>query len=69
MIKGGFVLAARHGVGVMLVHAKDGSWSNPVFVKITGGSVGLQVGVQATDLFLVVRNERASNASCAARVN
>jgi lipid-binding SYLF domain-containing protein len=59
MLKGGFVIAARHGLGVMLVHEKDGSWSNPVFVKITGASLGFQVGVQATDLFLVVRNRRS----------
>ena len=59
MLKGGFVVAARHGLGVMMIHNKDGSWSNPVFVKITGGSVGFQVGVQATDLFLVVRSKRS----------
>jgi lipid-binding SYLF domain-containing protein len=59
MIKGGLVLAGRHGLGVMMVHGKDGSWSNPVFVKITGASLGLQGGVQATDLFLVVHSKRS----------
>jgi len=59
MLKGGFVVAARHGSGVLLIRGKDGVWSNPVFVKITGGSVGFQVGVQATDLFLVLRSHRS----------
>jgi lipid-binding SYLF domain-containing protein len=58
VIKGGFVIAGRHGHGVMLIRELNG-WSNPVFVTVTGGSVGLQVGVQATDLFLVVRNRRS----------
>jgi lipid-binding SYLF domain-containing protein len=59
VIKGSFVIGARHGHGVLLMHEKDGSWSNPVFVTVTGGSVGLQVGLESTDLFLVVRNARS----------
>ncbi len=59
LLKGGFVVAARHGCGVMLIRGKDGVWSNPVFVKVTGGSVGFQVGVEATDLFLVLRSKRS----------
>jgi lipid-binding SYLF domain-containing protein len=31
----------------------DGTWSNPVFVKLTGGSIGFQAGVQAIDLVMV----------------
>ena len=34
----------------------DGSWSNPVFVTITGGSVGLQAGVQSVDLVLIFKS-------------
>lgn len=59
VIKGGFVIGARHGHGVLLMREKDGSWANPVFVTITGGSFGLQVGLEATDVFLVVRNARS----------
>ena len=39
-----------------MVKLDDGTWSNPVFVTITGGSVGLQIGVQAVDLVLVFKN-------------
>ena len=59
VVKGGFVVALRHGDGVLLMRDKDAGWSNPVFVSMTGGSFGFQVGVQATDLFLVVRNRRS----------
>jgi lipid-binding SYLF domain-containing protein len=58
VVKGGFVLGARHGHGVLLVRQKGG-WSDPVFVTLTGGSLGWQAGVQSTDLFLVIRNARA----------
>jgi lipid-binding SYLF domain-containing protein len=33
-------------------------WSPPAFLTITGGSVGLQIGVRATDLVLVIQNRR-----------
>lgn len=58
MLKGGFIVAGRHGHGVLLVRQKDG-WSDPVFVTLTGGSVGWQAGVAATDLFLVIRNGKS----------
>jgi lipid-binding SYLF domain-containing protein len=58
VVKAGFVVGARHGHGVLLVRQKGG-WSDPVFVNITGGSFGLQAGVSATDLFLVIRNGRS----------
>ena len=57
-IKAGLVLGGRFGRGVMSVKAADGTWSNPVFVKLTGGSIGLQAGVQSSDVVLVFRSER-----------
>jgi lipid-binding SYLF domain-containing protein len=58
VVKAGFLVGARHGHGVLLVREKSG-WSDPVFVTLTGGSFGLQAGVSATDLFLVIRNARS----------
>lgn len=57
-IKAGLVVGGRRGHGLMSVRSADGGWSNPVFVKLTGGSVGLQVGVQSSDVVLVFRSER-----------
>ena len=56
LINAGFVLAGKRGKGIAMVKLEDGSWSNPVFVTITGGSVGFQVGVQAVDLVLIFKN-------------
>jgi lipid-binding SYLF domain-containing protein len=56
VVKGGLVIAARYGHGVMLVRDKQSGWSNPVLVTMSGGGVGLQVGVQKTDVFLVIRS-------------
>jgi lipid-binding SYLF domain-containing protein len=59
MIKAGFVVGGRHGRGVIVVREPDGSWSNPIFVSLTGGSLGWQIGIQATDVVLVFKT-RAS---------
>ncbi len=57
-IKAGFVLGGRRGHGLMSVRNPDGTWSNPVFVRLTGASVGFQAGVQSADVILVFRSER-----------
>lgn len=59
LINAGFVIGGKHGKGVAMVKKADGSWSNPVFVTITGGSVGAQIGVQAVDLILVFKNSKS----------
>lgn len=56
LLNGGFVLAAKRGKGIAMVKMADGTWSNPVFVTITGGSVGLQAGVQSIELVLIFKN-------------
>jgi lipid-binding SYLF domain-containing protein len=53
VLKVSVVLGGRRGTGVMVIRKDDGSWTNPVFVNLTGGSVGFQVGVQSTDVMLV----------------
>ena len=58
-IKAGLVLGGRRGHGLMSVKGADGTWSNPVFVTLTGGSIGFQAGVQSSDVVLVFRNDRS----------
>ena len=58
-IKAGLVIGGRRGHGLMSVKNPDGSWSNPVFMKLTGGSIGFQAGVQSSDVVLVFRNDRS----------
>ena len=57
-IKAGLVIGGRFGRGVMSMKLADGSWSQPVFVKLSGGSIGFQAGVQSSDVVLVFRNDR-----------
>jgi len=48
-----FFAGGRHGNGVLVVRDKDGRFTNPMFVSLTGGSFGWQWGVQSTDIVLV----------------
>ncbi len=56
MINAGFVLAGKRGKGIALVKKDDGSWSDPLFITITGGSVGFQAGIQSVDLVLIFKH-------------
>jgi len=58
-IKAGLVIGGRRGHGLMSVKGADGTWTNPVFVTLTGGSIGFQAGVQSADVVLVFRNDRS----------
>ncbi len=58
MVKGAFVFGAAYGKGVISCRTNtgDGPWSPPSMVMMSGGSFGLQIGAQATDVVLVVMN-------------
>src|ERR1035438_8515441 len=56
MIKGGFVFGAEGGRGVATCRTENG-WSAPAFFAITGGSWGLQIGIEGVDLVMVIQNE------------
>jgi lipid-binding SYLF domain-containing protein len=58
VVKAGLVVGGRHGRGLIAVRGSDNTWTNPSFISVTGGSVGFQAGVQATDIVLVFRTER-----------
>src|SRR6266568_2362943 len=57
MIKGAFVFGGQYGQGVVTCRTGHG-WSAPVFIRMAGGSWGLQIGGQSTDLVLIAVNER-----------
>lgn len=59
MINAGLVVGAKRGKGIAMVKNADGSWSNPAFVTMTGGSVGAQIGVQSVDLVLIFRHSKS----------
>lgn len=57
MIKGGFIFGAQNGRGVATCRTAKG-WSAPAFFVITGGSWGLQIGVEGVDLVMIIQNEK-----------
>jgi lipid-binding SYLF domain-containing protein len=57
MVKGAFIFGGQYGQGVVTCRTGHG-WSGPVFIRMAGGSWGLQIGGQSTDLVLVAVNER-----------
>lgn len=58
VVRIGFGLGARRGKGILVVRQEGGSWSNPAFITLTGGSFGFQAGVQRTDVVLVFKTRR-----------
>jgi lipid-binding SYLF domain-containing protein len=59
VIKGAFVFGGRFGSGVLTVRDTAGHFSNPIFIKLGGGSVGWQVGATSTDVVLVFITQRS----------
>lgn len=57
-LKIGLVIGGRRGHGLLSVKSPDGTWSNPAFVKLTGGSIGFQAGVQSSDVVLAFTTQR-----------
>src|SRR5215831_18344584 len=66
LIKGGFVFGGSHGRGMVTCRTENG-WSAPAPFHMTGGSFGLQIGVQGVDLVMMVMNERGMQALLSSR--
>jgi lipid-binding SYLF domain-containing protein len=57
LVKGGFIVGAKHGRGVAVCRTNAG-WSAPAFISVNGGSWGLQIGAEGVDLVMLVMNDR-----------
>src|SRR5690606_21800316 len=55
-IKSGLVIGGRRGHGLMSGKRPDGTWSNPIFVTLTGGSIGFQARLHSSHIVLVIRS-------------
>jgi lipid-binding SYLF domain-containing protein len=60
LLNGGFVFGGRYGKGVASCRTPKG-WSAPAFFTIGGGSFGLQIGGQATDVIMLIMNKNGMN--------
>ena len=58
MTKIAFFAGGRRGDGVLVYRDKDGRFTNPIFITMTGGSFGWQWGVQKTDIVLVFTTKK-----------
>ncbi len=58
VVKAGLGVGIRRGKGIIVIRQDDNSWSNPVFITLTGGSIGWQVGAQSTDIILVFKTRK-----------
>ena len=56
VVKGAFGIGGRYGKGLVAQRNADGGWGTPLFIEIGGGSFGLQLGVEATDVVMVFTN-------------
>ncbi len=56
LLNGGFVFGGRYGKGIASCRTEKG-WSAPAFFTIGGGSFGLQIGGQATDVVMLIMNK------------
>lgn len=57
LVKGGFLLGAEYGTGVLLTRDQSGRWSGPAFYSIASGSFGLQVGVQDAETLFIIMSD------------
>jgi lipid-binding SYLF domain-containing protein len=56
LVKGGLVFGGEHGRGVATCRTANG-WSAPAFFAISGGSWGLQIGLEGVDLIMIIQND------------
>jgi len=58
-IKLGFIFGGQYGSGIAMTRGEDGTWSNPSFLYIAGGSFGLQFGAVSSDIILVFKTRKS----------
>ena len=65
VLKGGFIVGGAYGRGAMTCRSGEhfnGPWGTPTMMALEGGSVGFQLGGQATDFVILVMNPRGATA-------
>ncbi|WP_404789474.1 lipid-binding SYLF domain-containing protein [Altericista sp. CCNU0014] len=59
VVQAAFFLGGRRGQGVMMLRNSNGSWSNPVIMTLTSGSLGLQVGAKSSDIIMAFQDNES----------
>ena len=61
VIKAAVGVGGRHGHGLVMMRGGNGEWSPPAFLTMTGGSWGLQLGADKTDVVLFFMTDKSLN--------
>ena len=62
LVKGGFIIGAEGGSGVLVVRDAKRGWSYPAFYVLIAGSLGLQIGGQLSEVVFTVMSDQAVQA-------
>jgi SH3 domain-containing YSC84-like protein 1 len=62
VFKAGFIIGGAGGSCVLLARGGNGTWSYPAFYGMGSGSVGFQIGIQDSELVLLIMTEKGLNA-------
>jgi len=62
LVKAGFFLGGEGGDGVMLARSGRGTWTDPAFYTLASASFGLQIGIQAAEVVMIVNTDKALTA-------
>ncbi|XP_072490432.1 SH3 domain-containing YSC84-like protein 1 isoform X1 [Notamacropus eugenii] len=62
VIKAGFLVTARGGSGIVLARLPDGKWSAPSAIGIAGLGGGFEIGIEVSDLVIILNYDRAVEA-------
>ena len=57
LVKGGFILGAQYGTGILLARDSSGRWSGPAFYSVASGSIGLQIGLQDAETLYIIMTD------------
>jgi lipid-binding SYLF domain-containing protein len=62
LVKAGFFFGGEGGDGVMMARSGRGTWTGPAFYTLASASFGLQIGIQAAEVVMIIESDRALTA-------
>jgi lipid-binding SYLF domain-containing protein len=62
LFKGGFFIGGEGGSGVLMTRTGAGHWSEPAFYDIGSASFGLQIGLEQSEMVMLIMSQKALNA-------
>lgn len=57
LVKAGFLIGGEYGTGVLMIRSGRG-WTSPAFYSVSSGSLGLQAGVQDSEVIFLINTQK-----------